>query len=978
MTQATAGRQSARRRGPLIPTIIAVVVVVALFVLFSHVFTDVLWFDQLGFGRVFWVQALTRGGLFVGVGLVMAAAVFVGLYLPYRNRPVYAPTTPAQDNLDRYRSSIEPLRRLLLIGAPIVFGLFAGTAGAARWDTLLLWLGRTSFGRKDAEFGMDIGFFVFSLPWLRFVVSFLLSAAVISGIAALITHYLYGGVRIARRQLETTRAARLQIGVTVAIVLVLVALNYWLSRYHEVTDASGLVTGVTYTDDNAVLPARAILAVAAAIIAVLFTVAAVVGKWRVPLIGTALLVISAIVLGGIYPWIVQRFQVRPSEQGLERPYIQRNIQATRAAYGLDRIEVTNYNARTNAERGALRQDAQTTASIRLMDPNLISDAFSQLQQNKQYYGFPDQLSVDRYQIDDKSQDTVIAARELNMRGLGDPQSWYNSHLVYTHGYGVVAAYGNRRASDGKPEFMQSGIPSTGVLGDYEPRIYFGESSPQYSIVGAPKGSAPVELDYPDDQSASGQKNTTFTGDGGPKIGNWLTRLMYAVKFSDEQIVLSDQVNSQSQILYNRDPRQRVEKVAPFLTLDGSAYPAVIDGRVQWILDGYTTSADYPYSTPRSLDEVTGDSTTRTAANAQALPSRQVNYIRNSVKATVDAYSGKVTLYAWDTKDPVLRAWEKIFPGEMQPVSKMSAGLMSHVRYPQDLFKVQRSLLTTYHVTDPDAFYSQQDFWSIPNDPTSDAQNTSAPQPPYYLTLQMPGQTDPSFSLSTSFIPRSSGDRSRNVLTGFLAADANAGDQAGKIGAGYGKLRLLQLPRDAVVPGPGQVQNNFNSDPTVSTQLNLLKQGGTRVEMGNLLTLPVGGGLLYVQPVYVRSSGETSYPLLQRVLVAFGDQIGFAPTLDEALNQIFGGDSGVTAGDAGQSGSAGGQPAGGGDAAVSAQAQLQGALRDAQQAMKDADAALKAGDFAKYGDAQSRLSDAVQRALDAEAAASGQASGQAQP
>jgi uncharacterized protein len=402
----------------------------------------------------------------------------------------------------------------------------------------------------------------------------------------------------------------------------------------------------------------------------------------------------------------------------------------------------------------------------------------------------------------------------------------------------------------------------------------------------------------------------------------------------------------------------VQKVAPFLTLDGDPYPAVVDGKIKWILDGYTTTSHYPYSRTSVLEEATSDSITQSTTSVAPLDNQKVNYIRNSVKATVDAYDGSVTLYTWDQADPVLKAWTKIFPGAVQPLSKIDGELMSHLRYPEDLFKVQRELMQRYHVSDPGAFYGQQDFWAVPDDPT---RGKGLLQPPYYLTLQMPGQESTSFSLTSTFIPAG---RSRSVLTGFLAVDADAGDTGGKPRAGYGTLRLLQLPRDTVISGPGQVQNTFNSDPKVSQVLNLLEQSNTKVERGNLLTLPLAGGLLYVQPVYVRSSGGNSYPLLQKVLVSFGEKIGFADDLDGALDQVFG-----TSATPGGGGGGSTTPPSGSDTLAAAQARLQSALADAVTALKESDTALKSGDFTAYGAAQKRLSAAVQEASDAQAAVS---------
>jgi uncharacterized protein len=954
-----------RRRSPLAPTVAVVVAVILLLIAASRVWTDVLWFRSVGFGTVFTTTLGARVLLFVVVGALVAAAIGVSLSLAYRLRPVYAPVSPEQASLDRYREQVEPLRRLATVVLPLAAGLIAGAAASGRWTVYLQWRHRTPFGVKDPQFGIDVGFFVFTLPFLQFVLSVLTAVVLLSAVAAFVVHYLYGGLRLQGGDQRTTPAARIHLSVLIGLFLLLRGGGYWLDRYALTTASHSLArdfTGMTYTDVNAVLPAKMFLAIASVVVGLLVIGAIWLGSWRLPGLGAALLVVCAIVVGGIYPAAVQRFQVKPSESSKERAFIQRNIAATRSAYGLNDVDVQEYDAKTTATSGQLRNDAETVPGIRLLDPALVSDSFRQLEQVRQYYAFPDTLDVDRYRVAGKSRDTVVAVRELDQGGLaGAQRNWVNDHTTYTHGFGVVAAFGNQRESDGKPRFYEGDIPPTGALGKYEPRIYFGEQSPPYSIVGASPGSAPVELDYPD-ASASGQRNSTYSGKGGVALGSLSRRIAYAISLQEYNILLSDRVNEKSRILYNRQPRQRVEKVAPWLTVDGDPYPAVVDGRVTWILDGYTTSARYPNAQKAQLGAVTTDSLTRTSQSVQALANSQVNYIRNSVKATVDAYDGTVTLYAWDDQDPMLKTWMKVFPGTVKPLSAVSAGLMAHLRYPEDLFKVQRSMLTKYHVSDPGSFFGGQDFWRVPDDPTREAGQVD--QPPYYLTLQMPGADSAQFSLTSTFIPSGSG--TRNVLTAFAAVDANPGDQAGRKRDGYGTIRVLALPKDTVVSGPGQVQNTFNASPDVSSTLNLLRQGNSKVEPGNLLTLPVGGGLLYVQPVYVRGSGATSYPLLQKVLVSFGDKIGFADTLDDALDQVFGGNSGASAGDAGSGGSGGGAGGGGQTPGATAQQRLKASLGDAQKAIKDGQAALAKQDFAAYGKAQQRLQQALAAAVAAQA------------
>ena len=955
-----------------------VLVLVAAFVGLTQLYTDVLWYDQLGYLSVFVTENVTKIVIFVVAAVLVAALMFASLFLAYRSRPITAESI-VDDNLRRYQEALEPVRKIVIVVVPVLFGLFAASTAMTQWDTVLLFLNQEPFGQEDPQFGLDIGFYVFTLPFLRFLIGFLVSAILLAGVAGILMHYVYGGIRITERGLSTTRASRVHLGVLAALFLLLQAANFWLDRYSTLQSTSGTWTGALYTDVNAVIPTKAILAAAALIVAILFVVASFIGRWRLPIIGTAMLLVVAVVAGGIYPWIVQRFQVTPTEQALESQYIQRNIDLTRSAYGLDAAEVMPYDATTETEQGALRQDTETTSNIRLLDPNVVSAAFSQLQQFRPYYQFPDTLNVDRYEIDGEVQDTVIATRELNP---DQNEGWFNQHVVYTHGYGVVAAYGNRVQSDGKPQFMQSGIPSRGVISDdYEPRIYFGENSPLYSIVGGAEGDEPLELDRP--QTAgdeAGDAKTTFAGNGGPSIGNLFNRLAYGIKFQSSDMLLSDAVRPESQILYDRDPRERIEKVAPYLTVDGAPYPAIIDGQVQWIVDAYTTSDAFPYSTPSVLQEATQDTQTAQGA-AAALPPERVNYIRNSVKATVNAYDGSVNLYAWDDQDPVLKAWQNVFPSTLKPYSEMSAELMAHVRYPQDMFKVQRELLNRYHVTDSGSFYQNDDVWSVPNDPTQD---TDVALPPYYLSMRMPGEDEANFSLTTSFIPQQSETgNTRNVMYGYLSANSDAGTgEDGVKSDEYGTLRLLELPRSSVVPGPGQAQNLFNSDTDVSTELNLLRQGASEVINGNLLTLPAGGGMLYVQPVYVQSSGDAAYPTLRRVLVGFGEEVGFAPTLEEALDEVFQGDSGAqTSSGAGVDEAEAGSPDGAGEDGAEAPAggaSLEDALSDANQAIQESEEALQDGDWTSYGEAQQRLQDAIERALEADGVVAPEAEGALAP
>ena len=957
MSEAQAKPQ--RRVSPLSIAFGILGVIVFVLVSAAGIYTDWLWFEQLNFEVVFFTQILGQIIAFLIGFALMSIIVAAGLLSAWRSRPVYL-KMPEASPFQAYQQLIENLRRVIMIGLPILIGVFGGLIASRQWQAAALWLNGSDFGVTDPHFGMDVGFFVFDLPFYSFAVGYISGGIFLAALINAGVHLIYGGIRFTGRTVEISKPARIQLSILIAAYMVVQGLSLWLDQYATATTAGELFTGVNYTDANAIIPGLQILALISLAVGFAFVVTAIIGRWRISIIATALMVASSLVLGGLYPWIVQTFQVVPNERTLEGPYLQKNIDATRVAYDLDGVEVIEYDASIVAEPGALRNDAKTTASIRIIDPALVSDAFRQLEQYRQYYSFPNRLHVDRYEIDGESQDTVIAVRELNQAGLGDSQSWYNSTIVYTHGFGVVAAYGNKRDSDGKPLFFQSGIPTVGELGEFEPRIYFGDNSPTYSIVGAPDGAEPLEFDFPAGEDGERETYTTFDGNGGPAIGDIFTRIAYALKFQSEQILLSDAINENSQILYNRSPAERIAEVAPYLTVDSEIYPAVVDGRVKWIVDGYTTTTKYPYSNLESFNLSILDSSSETFNRTTS----EVNYIRNSVKATVDAYDGSVDLYQWDEEDPILQAWMGLYPDTVQPRSAISADLMSHVRYPSDLFKTQRSVLGSYHVTEAGAFYSQQDAWMTPNDPV-EGTGLGTLQPPYYLTLQAPGDTESAFSLYSTFIPQSTGETTRNVLTGYLIANADAGNEAGTVSDNYGKLTLLNLPRETVVPGPGQVQNNFNADSNVSSLLNLLRQGSTRVLNGNLLTLPVGGGLLYVQPVYIESTGETSYPLLQKILVAFGDQIAFEDTLEEALDELFGGNSGANSADGGSQpqtpdqGSTDQETQAPSD---SGNAELDQALTRASQALAAKEAALRSGDWEAFGEADRALADAIQDAL----------------
>ncbi|MEE1804441.1 MULTISPECIES: UPF0182 family protein [unclassified Streptomyces] len=936
------GRPSRRAR-TLLMTLGVLAVLAMLFVMFAGFWTDWLWYRSVKYSSVFTTTLWTKIGLFAVFGLLMALAVGLNIWLAHRLRPPLSAMSMEQQNLDRYRMGIAPFKKWVLLGITALVGLIAGASAAGQWRTWLMWVNGVPFGQKDPQFKLDVAFYAFDLPWYRFMLAFGFAAAVLSLIAAALTHYLYGGLRITSPGARATAAATGHLSVLLGVFVSLKAVAYWLDRYGLAVKSSdfkatGNWTGLRFTDANAFLPAKTILFCIAVICALLFFATLWRRTWQLPVIGFGLMVLSAILIGGLYPGIVQKFQVEPNEQAKEAPYIKKNIDATRQAYGIDTADVQDYGGKGDPDKKAeQRKAADSAASYRLVDPNVVSPAFQQLQQERKYYQFPSTLDVDRYPgPDGKPQDTVVGLRELNITGI-PKRNWINDHFTYTHGYGLIASKGTNTVTDenegtiGAPDFTESGLPTTGDIPKYEQRIYYGEKTEQYSIVGGPQ----KELDY----EKNGEQTTSYKGKSGVDLSNPLNRAAYAVAFSEPQMLYSGAIGDGSRILYNRTPKERVEAVAPWLTIDGDAYPAVVDGRIQWIVDAYTTTNGYPYASRTTLGDTTADSLTD-SQRAVVAQQNQVNYIRNSVKATVDAYDGSVSLYQWDTKDPVLKTWMKAFPGTVKPKADIDKTLLDHLRYPQDMFKVQRELLTRYHVTDPAQFYSGSDAWQVPDDPTTKDSNSV---PPYYLSLKMPGQDDQKFSLTTTFTPNG-----RPNLGAFMAVDADA------TSTDYGKIRVLRVT--STVQGPQQVQSELNGVPEVAEFVRNLRGTDSDIEYGNLLTVPLDGGFLYIEPVYARG-GSANYPLLKKVAVSYGGKPVFKDTLPEALNAVFGAEGTEQPGTTEPPGDTTTPPATGDKA-------LQQAIADAQKAYEAGEEALKKPDWDAYAQAQKDLQSALERAAKA--------------
>jgi uncharacterized protein len=986
-----------RRSRILIAVALAVVVLLLVGPRLIDAYVNWLWFGELGYRSVFTTVLVTRLIVFLVVSLLIGAIVFGGLALAYRSRPVFVPTNGPNDPVARYRTTVMTRLRLFGIGIPAFIGVLSGIVAQSYWVRVQLFLHGGNFGVADPQFGKDLGFYAFDLPFYRLVLSFLFVATFLALVANVLGHYLFGGIRLSGRAGALSRSARIQLITLVGILILLKAAAYWLDRYELLSHTRGgkPFTGAGYTDINAVLPAKLILLAIALICAVAVFSAIVLRDLRIPAIGVVLLLLSSLIVGSGWPLVVEQISVKPNAAQKESEYISRSIMATRQAYGLtdDVVTYRNYGGDAPASPQQVAADRATISNIRLLDPTIVSPAFTQFQQGKNFYYFPDQLYIDRYVGPDGNlRDFVVAARELNPDRLIDNQrDWINRHTVYTHGNGFIASPANTvrgiandpNQNGGYPEFLASVVGANGSVVSPgpapldQPRIYFGPviagTSADYAIVG--ENGNDREYDY---ETNTETKNYTYAGKGGVPIGNWLARSLFAAKFAERNFLFSSVIGENSKILFNRDPAERVEAVAPWLTTDTSVYPAIVNKRMVWIVDGYTTLDHYPYSELTTLSSATADSSEVTVN--RLAPDKEVSYIRNSVKATVDAYDGTVTLYAQDEQDPVLQAWMKVFPGTVKPKSDISPELQSHLRYPEDLFKVQRALLAKYHVNDPVTFFSTSDFWDVPLDPNPTA---SSFQPPYYIVVRDLAANDSSASFQlTSAMNRFR----RDFLAAYISASSDP--------ESYGQLTVLTIPGQ--VNGPKLAFNAISTDTAVSQDLGVIgRDNQNRIRWGNLLTLPVAqGGLLYVAPVYASpgaSDAASSYPRLIRVAMLYNDKVGYGPTVRDALDELFGAGAGATA--TGIAPTPDGapppaaQPPTDGEPPAAAQppanqagrapevpapvaavppggTQLSGAkaaaLQEVQAAINGVREAQRSGDFAQYGEALQRLDDAMNK------------------
>ncbi|HEY3502968.1 MAG TPA: UPF0182 family protein [Actinocatenispora sp.] len=943
------------RRGRLVAWLLVALLVVVIGGGWAvSAWADWLWFSEVRFTSVFTTNLRTKVVMFAVFGVVAAVWLGGNLYLAYRLRPRVWPDSPEQRNLDRYRMAVTPRIRAIIGIVAGLTGLIAGLSARSHWAQWLLFTHAQPFGQTDPQFHTDIGYYIFKFPFYRYLLGVGFTLVFVALLAALLTHWLYGGVRLTGRGDRITAAARLHLSVLVALFVVLKAVAYWLDQRGLLLGHNGStgLDGAGYTAVNALLPAKEILAWIALVVAVAVLVFsnAVMRNLIWPGVSLGLLAIAAVTIGGIYPGMVSTFTVKPNIPAKEGPYIAKSISETRAAYGIDGLGGSVYTAANTTPNAALQNDKNTLPNVRLLDPAKVSETFTQLQRVRGFYDFGSKLNVDRYTVGKRTQDYIVGVRQLDSSRLADNQTkWQNRHAVFTHGYGFVAAPADTTCSDGQPSFVVGSLDdssnSPARQGDCysgpdqinvkQPRIYYSDRMTDFSIVG--KGGASAadkEYDRPGGNGASSpeQKNT-YAGSGGVPVGSFGRRLLYSMYFKDTNFVLaSDYFNKNSKLLYVRNPRDRVQKVAPFLTVDGDPYPAVVNGHVQWILDCYTTASTYPYAQRTDLGAATNDSLT--GAGTAPQDRRDINYIRNSVKATVDAYTGKVTLYQFDTQDPVLKAWNAAYGGIVRPAKDIPPALAAHFRYPEDLFKVQRDMLTKFHVTDAQAFNSQDNFWAVPKDPTTSG---AQKQPPYYVVAQFPGQASPTFQL-TAALTRLNQDNLAAMFTAYY-------DDRGRP-----KLALTELPTNSNVLGPNQMQSKMQNQEGIQNNLALGESKTSSLDYGNLLTLPVANGLLYVEPVYIKGR-NVPYPLLKTVLVAYGGQVGYGADLKSAVDSMVASAAGK-APPAGSGSTGAGSDTGSSDTAA--------AVRAIRKALADLSTARKNDDYAAEGKALKELDAATKQ------------------
>ena len=901
------------RRRWLLWLVLALAALALVFGAVSGFYIDVLWFREVGYSTVFWTRFWSRILLALVFGLAFFILLYANLLLARRLRPRYRAFSPEEEAIDRYREAFEPYARWALPVLALVFAVFAAAGVAGQWESFQLWRvsGDISFGQVDPRFGRDVSFYLLSLPFQEFVQGWLFASLIVITLITAVAHYLWGGIRLRSATERFTPQVKAHLSVLAGLVVLVHAWGYRLGQFDLLVSPRGVVTGASYTDVHAQLPALRILVIIALLCAALLIVNIFRRGWALPIVAIGLLVLTSIVAGALVPAFVQRFQVAPQELQRERPYIEDNIEFTRMAYGLDRVETRTFPAEPTVTTDEVDAAQDTIENIRLWNPDIIKASFQQLQRIQPYYEFHD-VDVDRYEVEGARRVVMISPREVRQSGIpAGGRTWQNEHLFYTHGYGVVASRVDETTTEGAPSFIASDIPPTGSLALEmdRPQLYFQEDTDiQYAVV----GTRTQELDFPEGEGG-GQALTRYDGEGGIEVGGFLRRLAFAWRYRDVNLLISGLVTPESRVLINTDLPTRVQKIAPFLSYDHDPYSALVDGRLVWIWDAYTTSDRFPYSERQNLGALAGP--------GSGLPPSG-NYVRNSVKVVVDAFDGTTTFYQIDQADPIIRAWSRIFPGLLTPASEASSELREHFRYPEDLFRVQANLYANYHVTDPTQFYSKGDFWSVPRVPL-DPERTPISLEPYYVLLPLAEDGESRFVLIQPFTPLN-----RPNMVSWMAADSDPEE--------YGQLTSFTFG-GRNVRGPGQAAVLMHQDPEVSRETSLLDQRGSNVIYGDLLAIPIGQSFLYVQPLYLQSQqAQEAIPEMKRVVVANGEEVGFAPTLEEAVALSLG--EAVAPTEPTEPG-APTEPGVPGDVAA--------LLAEAEQHFDRAEAALAAGDLATY-------------------------------
>ncbi|HYU50288.1 MAG TPA: UPF0182 family protein [Candidatus Limnocylindria bacterium] len=953
--------------------------------------TDAMWFKSVGYDAVFWTRVLTRLGLFVGTLAVALAILLVNLWLAGRAVPPragarvgvreflsrMAETAGATegrrpgdrygngDDRPAYRGGIfgdprrsgtrsgpdidldeipdlTPVARLVLVVLAVIIALSLAGSVSARWETIQLWAHHVPFSPAgpgatvDPIFSRDIGFFLFDLPFLRLVQS------VVSGV--LIASLVLVGGRFAVAALDgamaVTTRVRVHLAVLGGLLLIVVAAGYQLDKLELVYSTRGVATGVSYTDQHAQFLAFDVLTVIAAL-AGAFLVGAAFTRWVWPLgVAVAAWLVASFVLGSIYPELVQRFSVLPNQFAVEEPYIGNNIRMTRLAFGLEGWDARKFGGEAPLTAATIAQEDATFKNARLWDYRPLGDTLDQLQTIRQYYDFTD-IDTDRYQVAGDLRQVMLGARELAPDKNPQANSWVNQRITFTHGIGVAMVPVNEATPGGLPQLIIRDLPPVSTAGApaiSEPRIYFGERDSDYIIVNARQAA----FDYPvgSDANAEGRANApAWTGTSGIRLDTTLTKLLFSARFTDLNLLISDQITADSQLLFHRSLRARLEMVAPFLRLDKDPYLVVTaSGRLVYIQDAYTISDRFPNAQPFDGS---------TLGESSGLAGDTFNYIRNSVKIVMDAYDGTMTLYAMDPNDPILRAYEGVFPTLFTPADRIPADLVPHLRVPEEFFNVQTRQFATYHVTNPSSFYSNNDLWTVPSDPGG---TQSLPSEAYYVVMRMPGEPDPEFLLLQPMVPKQ-----RLNMIAWVAARNDP--------AHYGGVRVYQFPQDTTVIGPNQIAAKIDAEPTISSQISLWDAAGSKVIKGNLIVLPVQDSLIYLQPIYLKST-NAAFPQLEKIVIASPTTVVWGDTLDEALRLLlaggFGGGGATPTPRPSASPGATATPAPSGGPIATPPADIQALVDYANEHFQRAEAALRAGDFATYGQEIALVQDALER------------------